>query len=205
MIPVDHRIKLKVSEKRDKYQDFAEELKRNKLWNMKVTVIPFIIDGLGTILKRFVKGLEDLGIRWQVETIQATALLGLARILRRVLETYCYSYYSEKPSANACMKSSQKSKIIIIIKRICIVDFAVLKDHRVKIKERRVLEPYKRTKKAVAHVGDGDTNCKWIAKRSGRIWNRWKSKVTGTLGRLLTRWPGYAQEEETLKRKLNFF
>ena len=31
-VPVDHRIKLKECEKRDKYLDFARELK--KLWNM---------------------------------------------------------------------------------------------------------------------------------------------------------------------------
>ena len=33
-VPVDHRIKLKESEKKDKYLDFARELK--KRWNMKV-------------------------------------------------------------------------------------------------------------------------------------------------------------------------
>ena len=32
------RVKLKESEKKDKYMDFARELK--KLWNMKVTIIP---------------------------------------------------------------------------------------------------------------------------------------------------------------------
>ena len=35
---VDYRVKLKESEKRDRYLDLARELK--KLWNMKVTVIP---------------------------------------------------------------------------------------------------------------------------------------------------------------------
>ena len=33
-VPVDHRVKLNESEKRDKYLDFAWKLK--KLWNMKV-------------------------------------------------------------------------------------------------------------------------------------------------------------------------
>ena len=37
--------------------------------------------------KGYVKGLEDLEIRGQVKTIQTTALLRSARILRRVLET----------------------------------------------------------------------------------------------------------------------
>ena len=47
--PVDYRVKLKEREKRDKYQDLARELK--KVWNMTVTVIPFVIGELGTISK----------------------------------------------------------------------------------------------------------------------------------------------------------
>ena len=53
-----------------------------------MTVIPVIpIGALGTILKGLVQGLEELGIRGQVETIQTTELLRSARILRRVLKT----------------------------------------------------------------------------------------------------------------------
>ena len=54
---------------------------------MKVTVIPVVIGTLGTVLKRFVQGPEDWEIRGRVETIQTTALLGSARIPRRVLES----------------------------------------------------------------------------------------------------------------------
>ena len=54
---------------------------------MRVTVIPIVIGKFGTIPKSLVKGLEDVKIRAQVETIQTTALLKSARILRRVLET----------------------------------------------------------------------------------------------------------------------
>ena len=68
VILADYRIKIKESVKREKYVDLARELK--KLWNMKVMVIPFIIGALGTISKGLVKGLEDLGIRGQVEMIQ---------------------------------------------------------------------------------------------------------------------------------------
>ena len=52
-----------------------------------MTVIPIVVGALGTVPKGLVKGLKDLEIRNQVETIQTTALLRLARILRRVLET----------------------------------------------------------------------------------------------------------------------
>ena len=44
-VPVDHRINLKESEKKDKYLDLARELK--KLWNIKVTIVPIVIGALG--------------------------------------------------------------------------------------------------------------------------------------------------------------
>ena len=72
-IPANHGIKLKESEKRDKYLDLAREVK--KQWNMKVTVIPIIIGALGTIIKELVQGLEDMEKRGRVEIIQTTALL----------------------------------------------------------------------------------------------------------------------------------
>ena len=46
-----------------------------------------VIGALGTITKELVQGLEDLEIRGRVKTIQTTALLRSARILRRVLKT----------------------------------------------------------------------------------------------------------------------
>ena len=51
---------------------------------MKVTVTPIVIGILGTVTKGLEQGLEDLEIRGRVETIQTTALLRSARILRRV-------------------------------------------------------------------------------------------------------------------------
>ena len=44
-VPADHRIKLKESEKKDKYLNFARESK--KLWNMKVTIILIVIGAFG--------------------------------------------------------------------------------------------------------------------------------------------------------------
>ena len=57
-VPADHRVKLKESEKKDKYLDLARELK--KLWNMKITFIPIVIGALGTFIKGLIKGLGDL-------------------------------------------------------------------------------------------------------------------------------------------------
>ena len=73
-VPADHRINLKENEN-NKYLDLARELK--KLWNMKVTIVPIKL-----------KGLENLEVGGRGETIQTTALLRTARILRRVLETW---------------------------------------------------------------------------------------------------------------------
>ena len=85
-VPADHRIKLKECQKRDKYLDLAREL--NKLWNIKVTIIPIVIGTFGTVTKGLLKSLEDLEVGGRVETIQTTALFKMARILKRVLETW---------------------------------------------------------------------------------------------------------------------
>ena len=108
-VPVDHRIKLKESEKRDKYLDLARELK--KLWNMKVTIIPIVIGAFGMVTKGLLKGLGDLEVGGWVETIQTTALLKTARILRRVLETWgdlLSLNLQWKPSAYADVKNSNE-------------------------------------------------------------------------------------------------
>ena len=86
-VPADHKINLKECEKKkDKYLDLARELQ--KLWNMKVTIVPIVISAFGTITKGLLKGLEDLEVGGRVETIQMTAFLRRATILRRVLETW---------------------------------------------------------------------------------------------------------------------
>ena len=73
----NHRIKLKESEKKDKYLDLAWELKN--LWYMQVTLIA--IGAFGTVTKELLKGVEDLEDGGRVETIQTKALLRTARIL----------------------------------------------------------------------------------------------------------------------------
>ena len=85
-VPADHRVKLKEREKKDKYLDFARELK--KLRNMLVTFIPIVFSSLGTVPKGLIKGLEDLDLTGRVETIQTTALLRSTKILRRVMQIW---------------------------------------------------------------------------------------------------------------------
>ena len=77
---------------------------------MKVTVIPIVIGAFGTVTKGLLKGLVDLEVGGRVETIQTTALLKTARILRRVPETLgdYYSISSERASAYADVKNSNE-------------------------------------------------------------------------------------------------
>ena len=65
-----------------------------------------MIGAFGTVTKGLLKGLENLEVGGQVETIQTTALLKTARIPRRVLEICCHSISSERPSALADVKKS---------------------------------------------------------------------------------------------------
>ena len=107
-VPADHRVKLKKSEKKDKYLDLCEGIE--KLWNMKVTEVPNVNGVLGTVTKELVQGHEDLEITGRVETIQTTALSRSVRIPWRVLETWgdvlSLKLQLEKPSINAGGKNS---------------------------------------------------------------------------------------------------
>ena len=51
-------------------------------------IVPIVIGAFGTVSEGLLKDLEDLEVGGRVETIQTTALLKMARILRRVLETW---------------------------------------------------------------------------------------------------------------------
>ena len=55
-IPADQWIKLKESEKKNKYLNLARELKK-KLWNMKVTIILIVNGAYGTVTKALLKWL----------------------------------------------------------------------------------------------------------------------------------------------------
>ena len=85
-VPADHWIKLKECEKKDKYIDLAKELKKTtEHVSDDCTNCDWF---LGTVAKGLFKGQEILDVGGWVETIQMTALLRTARILRRVLETW---------------------------------------------------------------------------------------------------------------------
>ena len=84
-VPADVRVGEKERETVEKYQDLKREIGR--LWKLKmVEVIPVVIGALGSVTKGSDRWIEKLGIPFNVGVIQKTALLGTARILRKVLE-----------------------------------------------------------------------------------------------------------------------
>ena len=83
--PVQHRVDEKEQEKVEKYQDLKREIGR--MWGIrKVQVVPVVIGALGSVPKGFDKWIEKLDIPCNIVDMQKTALLGTARILRKVLE-----------------------------------------------------------------------------------------------------------------------
>ena len=94
---------------------FEKKLFHNNDNNNNMTIIPSVIGALGTITKGLIRGLEDLEITRGSETIQTTALLRSARMLRRLEETFCHSNSCERPSANDDVKNSQGVTIITIM------------------------------------------------------------------------------------------
>ena len=57
-----------------------------KIWNLKVKIIPLVVGSLGGIPKQFGNRLKQIGITVGTAQVQKTVLLGTARILRKVLE-----------------------------------------------------------------------------------------------------------------------
>ena len=82
-VPGDSRIE-KEKDKIEKYQELGRELQ--KIWNVKVKIIPLVVGSLGAIPKQFGNRLKQIGIAVGTAQVQRTVLLGAARILRKVLE-----------------------------------------------------------------------------------------------------------------------
>ena len=75
----DDRVEDKKLEKLEKYQLL-------KVWRMrKVIVVPFVIGALGAVSVNFKEYMKRIGVNVRLEVIQKTALLGTAKILRKVL------------------------------------------------------------------------------------------------------------------------
>ena len=86
-VPADTRIVEKELEKVEKYQDLKKEIKR--LWELRCALgsnKAVVIGALGSVTKDLECWIENIDIVPEVGVLQKTALLGTARILRKVLE-----------------------------------------------------------------------------------------------------------------------
>ena len=80
----DSRIEEKEKNKIEKYQDLGRELQ--KILNVNVKIIPLVVGSLGAIPQQFGNRLKQIGITVGAAQVQKTVLVGMARILRKVLE-----------------------------------------------------------------------------------------------------------------------
>ena len=84
VIPGDDRVKDKELEKVEKCQLLKNEIA--KFWRMrKIVVFPVVIGALGAVSVNFKEYMKRIGVNVKLEVIQKTALLGKAKILRKVL------------------------------------------------------------------------------------------------------------------------
>ena len=82
-IPDNGRVTAKEDEKVEKYQGLAREIRK---MGIRTKVIPIVVGKLGTIPLRLKENLRTIDVKTSIELIQRCALLGSARILRKVLE-----------------------------------------------------------------------------------------------------------------------
>ena len=86
-VPEDKRTDLKEQEKIDNYTELRQEVK--KIWNLsQVAVVPVVIGALGVRSKILKDSLEMLNIKGSIKLLQKAALLGTAKIVRQVQETW---------------------------------------------------------------------------------------------------------------------
>ena len=82
-IPDDGRVGAKEEEKVEKYH-LEREIR--KMWGIRTKAIPIVLGALGTIPLRLKENLRTISVNTSIELIQRFALLGSARILRKILE-----------------------------------------------------------------------------------------------------------------------
>ena len=93
-------MKIKESEKIDKYWDLAREPKE-KLKYMRVTVILIVNGTLGAAPKVLEKKTVEMEISGRIETIQIITLLEPGRLIRRILDI-CRDLQSPRHEGKPC-------------------------------------------------------------------------------------------------------
>ena len=136
-VPGDTRVNTKEDEKIEEYRELCRELER--LWRVKRKVVSVVVGALGTIPTRLTAHLKMLDINLSIETIQKSAILGTARILRKVLEArelrkpwVCFGCETQPAPKQFTRMLRCNRKIIIIIIIIIIMLFICSELHQIK-------------------------------------------------------------------------
>jgi hypothetical protein len=82
-IPADRNVVQKEAEKL-KYKSLCIEIQR--MWNLKCIIIPVIIGATGVVTKSLRKNLEAVAGKLSIDSLQKTAILGTAHIIRKALQ-----------------------------------------------------------------------------------------------------------------------
>lgn len=82
-VPMDRNVNDKIGEKLLKYKSLDIEVKR--MWNTKSRVIPVVIGATGIVTKESRLHLKTLPCQVSITSLQKTALIGTASILRKVI------------------------------------------------------------------------------------------------------------------------
>ena len=82
-VPSDRNLSLKEYEKVSKYKDLEIEIQ--KMWNLKVTIVPVVIGALGMIQKKTEGHIKRIPGNPCLQELQKIVLNGTAHLLRRVL------------------------------------------------------------------------------------------------------------------------
>ena len=94
-----------------------------KIWNVKVKLIPLVVGSLGAIPKQFGYRLKQIGITVGTAQVQQTVLLGTARILRnKSIETWNKAQTS---LGDTILKdlTPNKIKTIVMKKRLIVINY----------------------------------------------------------------------------------
>jgi hypothetical protein len=82
--PADRNVVPKEAENKTKYKSLCIEIQR--VWNRKCTVIRVIIGATGMVTRSLRKHLEAVPGKHWIDSLQKTAVLGTAHIIRKVLQ-----------------------------------------------------------------------------------------------------------------------